>query len=167
MQHYRVGVNDYVLTTSNGPRELLFISWKGHSGHFAMEQSRRPDTPAEDSKTTYEISHRHRRQFPSESLYLHSLKLIRGFNNSVTVITTPKLMIERYQFDFPNSIKWAPYRIDGKIYFAPYKIAPLSTADILLKPEPAKLNIKRISEPEVVEALELLAQEVSNVSRAT
>lgn len=157
MQHFRVGVNDYVLTTSSGPRELLFISWKSHSGHFVLEQSRRPDTPTDDLKTSYEIGHRHRRQFPSESLYLHSLKLIRSFNNSVTVITTPKLIIERYQFDYPNSIKWAPYRIDGKVYFAPYKVGPLSRADILLKPEPSKLNIKRVSELEVVEALQLLA----------
>lgn len=138
MKYYRVGLNDYVLTASTGPRELLFIKHKKTGALSVIEQQRSKAADDQACKTA-SFDYSVHKTVPNESMFGQSQDLVKHQATTVDDFETRELTVRRYRYAQGKSVKWAPYRIDGQIFMLPYRIEPpLRTDTRLLQPRSAK-----------------------------
>lgn len=145
----RVNNNDYVVSTRTGARELLYLTSKKHEDFSVFEQCRRVIgiTPTDRN---YRTNYRSARRMLCNELFHISMEALKplGF---VSTFDTTQTTIVRVQFRPQHVIKWAAYRFEDMIYFAPRTVALASMSDILLKPPAQKRrNIKTAAPAEIL-----------------
>lgn len=137
MQHYRKGTNDYVMTTSTGQRELLYVEGYGRDGFLVLEQARHL---VFDTQRTLKHNYKIRYALPARSLFEHSMQLIRASGCRVDTFTLGSVKVTRFQFRPLEVIKWAPYNFEDGVYFMPYAVRQASMSDILILQKNRKVH---------------------------
>ena len=151
MQQYRIGSNDYVMSTTTGARELLFVSSNAQEQHFVVEQARHR-MPVTDG-TTYHLESKIRRPAPNKDLFVQSMTAVSRFAERLDEFNTPRMHVTRLQFRPQASVKWAPYKCDGLVFFMPYTVEILRLTDIVIKSDVVRPKLVVASETEVIKTL--------------
>jgi hypothetical protein len=153
--HYRIGTNDYVMSVLSGQRELLFIEYTNKEHYCILEQPRRkPGINPGDSG--YIFVYRSSKPVLSKTLFEQSLNAFKSkfkfefFECNGRVIT-------RIQFGPQQSIKWAAYKVEGVVCFAPYKVDKCSVSDIYIR-DAYRAHERHVTFESVDDAISALGQ---------
>ena len=151
MQQYRIGSNDYVMSTTTGARELLFVRSNAQERRFVVEQARHL-MPVTDG-ATYHMESKIRRLAPNKDLFIQSMVAVSRFAKRIDEFNTPRMHVTRLQFRPQASVKWAPYKYNGLVFFMPYTVESLRLTDIVIKNDVVRPKLAVASETEVIKTL--------------
>ena len=126
----RINNNNYIVSRISGPKELLYVESKVNCRHYIVERPRRQQDRELNAKYTFSTLNKH--YIHNEEAFHHSLAVMSALG-STDSIEAPSRRITRIQFGPQHAIKWAAYKVDGVIYFAPYAVGYSSVSDILVK----------------------------------
>lgn len=126
----RINNNNYVMSRMSGPKELLYVERKVNYLHYVVEQPRRSQDCELNAKYTLNTPNKH--YIHNEEILNHSLAVMSKLGSTESIETSSR-RITRIQFGPQHTIKWAAYKVDGVIYFAPYAVGYSSVSDILVR----------------------------------
>lgn len=153
--HLRISVNDYVMSVSTGQRELLFIEYTKREHYCVLEQPRRrQDVKPGDPK--YLMVHRSVKRIPCKSLFDQAKKVFTSKFESEIFVCEGRT-ITRVQFGPQVSVKWAAYKVDNAIYFAPYTVGNQCVSDIYIR-DVYRARPKRVTFESTARAIQALVE---------
>jgi hypothetical protein len=126
----RINNNNYVMSRMSGPKELLYVESMANYLHYVAERPRRSQDCELNAKYTSNTPNKH--YIHNKEIFDHSLAVMSKLGSTES-IEAPRRRITRIQFGPQHTIKWAIYKADGVIYFAPYAVGYSSISDILVK----------------------------------
>ena len=105
-------------------------NWYFRQPHYVVERTRRQQNYELDAKYTFTTPNKH--YIHNAEVFNHSLAVMSALGSTESIKVTSR-RITRIQFGPQHTIKWAAYKADGVIYFAPYIVGYRSVSDILIK----------------------------------
>lgn len=126
----RINNNDYITSRTSGPKELIFVESLGSYRHYVVERPRRQQDCQLNAEYTFNAANKY--YIHNKEVFNHSLAIMSALGSTESIKVTSR-RITRIQFGPQHTIKWAAYKVDGVIYFAPYAVGYSSVSDILVK----------------------------------
>ena len=126
----RINNNNYVMSRMSGPKELLYVESTVNYQHYVVERPRRLQDRELNAKYTFNTPNKH--YIHNDEVFNHSLAVMSKLGSTESIEALSR-RITRIQFGPQHTIKWAAYKVDGIIYFAPYAVGYSSVSDILVK----------------------------------
>ena len=126
----RINSNNYIVSRTSGPKELLYVESTVNCRHYIVEHHRRQQDCKLDAKYTFNTPNKH--YIHNDEVFNHSLAVMSKLGSAESIEVANR-RITRIQFSPQHTIKWAAYRVDSEIYFAPYIVGYRSVSDILIK----------------------------------
>ena len=126
----RINNNSYIMSRMSGPKELLYVESTVHCRHYIVEHHRRQQNCKLNAKYTFNTPNKH--YIHNDEVFNHSLAVMSKLGSTESIEVANR-RITRIQFGPQHAIKWAAYKVDGVIYFAPYAVGYSSVSDILVK----------------------------------